>query len=537
MGVMQSTVDTSQSNANRQIARAAGTVMVAMIISQVVGLVKNILIAHAFGTGIENEAFFAANRFTDILYNLVAGGALGSAFIPTFTTLLTQNARSRAWKLASSVANLVTLILTLLGTATFIFAPWVVENILAPGFKGNAELMLMTVRLLRLQLPAPVLFGISGLLMGILNAHQSFLFPALAPAMYSLGTIFGVLVLVPRMGVSGLGVGVVMGALLHLLVQAPAWLKLPERSYRLMLGLNLAEVREVARLMAPRLLGVAAVQLNFLINTRLASAQGEGSLTGISLAFPLMIMPQAAIAQSIAIAALPTFSAQIAGGKKDEMRSSLAATLRGILLLALPATVGLIMLRVPLVTFLFKGDVFTQDSVMLVAWALLWYAAGLVGHSVVEIVSRAFYALHDTRTPVILGVLAMSLNVGLSYLFSALFARLGWMPHGGLALANSLATALEMVALLLVMRKRLGGLEGGRVWKAAGQGLMGAGLMGAALWGWIMLTMTASPAIVVTGGVVVGGLAYGAILMLLKVPEVRLGIEFFRSKLRVRRID
>ena len=210
-----------------------------------------------------------------------------------------------------------------------------------------------------------------------------------------------------------------------------------------------------ARLMAPRLLGVAVVQLNFWLNTFLASFQPEGSLAAITFAFPLMIMPEAAIAQSIAIAALPTFSAQVARGKLAEMRASLAATLRGVLFLAIPAAVGLILLRFPLVNMIYQRNAFDETSTQMVAWALLWYAAGLVGHSVVEIVSRSFYALHDTKTPVFVGVGAMGLNLGFSFLFSALFSRIGWMPHGGLALANSFATTLEMVLLLVLMRRRL----------------------------------------------------------------------------------
>ena len=214
--------------------------------------------------------------------------------------------------------------------------------------------------------------------------------------------------------------------------------------------------------MLPRLFGAAIVQLNFWVNTLLASYQPLGSLNGIVYAFQLMLMPQAAIAQSIAIAAMPTFSAQAALGKLDEMRASLAASLRGVLLLSMPAAVGLILLRTPIVALLYQRGEFNAQSTELVAWALLWYAAGLVGHSVVEVLARAFYALHDTRTPVIVGATAMGLNVGLSFLFVWLFSSIGWMPHGGLALANSTATALEMVGLLILIRKKLAGMEGAR---------------------------------------------------------------------------
>ena len=173
-----------------------------------------------------------------------------------------------------------------------------------------------------------------------------------------------------------------------------------------------------------------------------------------------MIMAQAAIAQSVAIAAMPTFSAQHALGKTDELRASIAAALRGVTLFALPASVGLILLSKPLVALLYQRGEFNENDVGLVAWSLVWYAAGLVGHSIMEILTRAYYAQHDTKTPVIIGTVAMGLNVVFSILFSRLFVALGWMPLGGLALANSLATALEASVLLIVMRKRLNGIEG-----------------------------------------------------------------------------
>jgi putative peptidoglycan lipid II flippase len=247
----------------------------------------------------------------------------------------------------------------------------------------------------------------------------------------------------------------------------------------------------------------------------------EGSVTGITVAFALMLMPQAAIAQSIAIAALPTFSVQFARGQLGELRSSLAASLRGVLLLSIPASIGLILLREPVIVLLYQRGEFTARSTELVAWALLWYTAGLLGHAVVEIMSRAFYAMHDTRTPVLIGITAMALNLAFSLLFSAVFTRLGWMPHGGLALANSLATALEMIALLFVMRRRLGGLEGRRVWSGLARATAGGAIMALVLWGWIDRTSGGSAWLVALGGILLGGGVYGSLLLLLRVPEAR----------------
>jgi len=272
--------------------------------------------------------------------------------------------------------------------------------------------------------------------------------------------------------------------------------------------------------MGPRLLGVAVVQMNFIVNTIIALGQPEGSVSAITLAFSLMLMPQMAVAQSAAIASLPTFSTQVALGRNDEMRRSLASTLRAIILLSLPAGAGLILLRYPLVQLLYQRGEFTTRSTEMVAWALLWYAAGLVGHALVEILSRAFYALHDTRTPVTVGVITMGLNIGLSLAFSAWFARLGWMPHGGLALANSVATGLECIALVILIRRRLNGLEGRYVWQGLGISIAGTALMAAAVVGVRWMLGGGSLVVELFGALAVGMAVYIGLMWVLKMPEL-----------------
>jgi len=524
-------------NANRQIARAAGTVMFAILFGQVAGLARGILVARAFGASSELDAFFAANRVSETLFLLIAGGALGSAFLPTFAGLLARAETDSAWRLASALANTVTLTLSLFAILLAIFAPQVVRYALASGFSEKPELFALTVSLLRIQLISAVLFGLGGLIGSILNAHQAFLVPALTPAMYQLGIIFGTLVLAPSMGIYGLAWGVVIGAALYVVLQIPSSLRLrasfkSPSTDRWSLGLNDPNVRKVFLLMGPRLLGVAVVQLNFWVNTNLASHMDDGSVASLTYGFSLMIMAQAAIAQSIAIAALPTFSAQHALGKTDEMRASLAASLRGILMLALPASIGLMLLREPLISFLYQRGEFDAHDVQLTAWALLWYAAGLVGHSLMEILTRAFYAQHDTKTPVIVGTVAMTLNILFSFLFSNLFAQIGWFPLGGLALANSLATALEATALFTFMRNRLNGIEGKAIadgtWRVALSALgMTIGLMF-----WIQATANMMRWVVTLGGVALGGMIYGIALIALRVPEVQSVIQFARRKLR-----
>jgi putative peptidoglycan lipid II flippase len=356
--------------------------------------------------------------------------------------------------------------------------------------------------------------------------------PALAPVFNWIGWIIGIVLLVPRIGIYGLAWGYVLGALMHLGIQIPGLLKLSGQRYFPTLGFNNPAVYDVARLMGPRLLGVMAVQINFVINAIIAASLGEGSLSAINVARMVMTMPLFVIAQSIATAALPTFAMQVSRGELSEMRSSLAATLRGIFLLSIPSTLGLILLRQPLVTILFQRGAFDANSTEMVSWALMWYTAGLVGHSVVEILSRAFYALYDTKTPVIVGTIAMALNALFSFAFAALFSRIGWMPHGGLALANSFATALEAVVLFIVMRKRLNGIEGSQIMRGLIPSLIAALAMSLSIFGWLYLGKDFNLWIISLGGVIIGGGVYFAMLWILRVPELQYIVSGVLRRLR-----
>jgi putative peptidoglycan lipid II flippase len=251
----------------------------------------------------------------------------------------------------------------------------------------------------------------------------------------------------------------------------------------------------------------------------LASGLAAGSLAALNYGRLIMLLPEGVIAQSVAIAAFPTFSALVARKQRAELRYVLVTSLRSVLYLTLPAVVGLIVLREPLVAALLQRGAFDARSTQAVAWALLFYALGLVGHAMVEIVTRAFYALHDTRTPVVVGIAAMAANVLLSLILLSLFRNLGWPPYGGLALANSLATIAEMVALLYLAHRRVGGLVGapviGALWR------MGIGCL-AMLASLVLLTsaLAPAPAWAVGGtGIVIGGGVYALTTLALRCEE------------------
>ncbi len=491
--------------------RAATLVSLAFIASRALGLLREIIIGQQFGTSDQLDAYLAAFRIPDLLFQLIAGGALGSAFIPTFAAFLERHEPARAQRLASAVINLVFTLLSLVALLMAVLAPWLVAHFVAPGFAPPQQAL--TASLMRVMLISTVIFGVSGIVMGILNAQQHFLMPALAPVVYNLAIIGGALGLGPTLGVMGLAIGVVSGALAHLIIQVPALLR-HHFEWTPVLALRDEGVREVARLMGPRVVGLAITQLNFLVNTILASGLAAGSLAALNYAWLLMLLPQGIIAQAMATAVFPTFSAQAARGDLAELRETFSATLRALLFLTLPAAVGLLVARESLIAALLQRGNFNASSTELTAFALQFYALGLIGHSILEIITRAFYALHDTRTPVLVGGAAMLLNISLSLLL------IRPLSFGGLALANSIATTLEAFSLLWLLRARLGGVNGTAIAQAAIKMTLAAALMGLCLSLFLLILRGQGVWLVAGGSLLIGGLSYFAAAWLLRLSEV-----------------
>lgn len=488
--------------------------MLAFFLSQLAGLAAKMIIGHNFSP-FEVDAFLAANRPSEALVFVMTGGIFVSSFIPIFVKFLVKEDRRSAWRLASATANLIFIIMTCAGGVLVLFASPIVKYALAAWF--SPEKQALTIDLLRIQAISVIFFSLSGLSIGILNSHHKFLLSALAPAMYQLGQIFGALVLAPKWGIYGLAWGVVIGSVFNLLIQLPGLLRL-KGQYSLTMGFRNPAVAEVIRLMGPRMFGATVVQVMVWVNTLLAS-KDEGAVYALSYGFSLMMVAQIAIAQSVATAVMPTFSAQFARGKLDQIRSTLVSVIRAEVLLSLPATAGLILLSVPIVSFLYQRGEFTAETTRMVAWALVWYSSGLVFHAIYEVLVRAYYAMQDTKTPVMVGAVAMTLSIGLSLLLPSLFTRLGWLAHGGLALAVSLATALEVLTLLVIIRKRLGGINGSEIVRAFKGALVATLGMIAALVLWLQLTNAMPNALIALGGVFVGIIVFGMGLLLMRVPE------------------
>lgn len=516
---------------NSQIARAALVVLLGFLASGALGLIRTAVIAAVFGTSNELDAFFAAQRIPEALFVLVAGGALGSAFIPVFSRYLGDDAdRDHAWRLASATMTLSAGAAAVLSLLALLTAPLFVP-LYAPATSG-AGVQTLTVRLMQIMLVTPFIFSISGLVMGILNSHQLFTLPALAIGMNNIGLIVGAAVfarVLPTLNgapnVYGLALGAVLGALLHLGVQLPGLWQVRAR-LRPLFDWNVDGVREIITLMGPRVLGLALVQINFMVNVRLALPMVEGSVTALTTAWTLMFFALGIIAQSVGTALFPTLSALAAEGDMDGFKGRLAAAMRSVLFLSIPATVVLVLLGEPLVALIAERGAWTAESSAATAWALAFFALGIAGHSLLEVLSRAFYALADTWTPVWVGTVSMGANIALSLVFIQFIGVPGDLargPFAGLALANALTTLVEGAALWWLMRRRINGVNDARVLGAVWRTGAASAAMGAAIYGtyvWVGAQRAAPlQVLLVTGSV--GAAVFFGLAFALRLDEAR----------------
>lgn len=557
---------TSRSLSNRQVARAAVLVVFGFLASGVLGLVRTAVFAAIFGTGAELDAFYTAQRIPELLFTLVAGGALGSSFIPVFSKFLAADDDESAWRLASAVMTLSALAALLLGLILIAAAP-----LYMPLLYQRTLYQDLAVRLAQIMMVTPVIFAVSGLLMGILNAHQQFFLPALAISMNNIGLIVGALFIAPLLAVAGglftygsdggtlaavelmpelsplleyyapkaanvygLAIGAVLGAVLHLLVQLPGlW---PYRAkLRPRFNWRIPGVMQVLRLMLPRVLGLGVAQLNFMVNAFFATGMVVGSLVALNTAWTLMFFALGVVAQSVGTAVFPTLSALAAAGDMDGYKDRLAGAMRGMLFLALPATVGLIVLGRPVITVMFERGAWTSESTDATAWALGFFAVGVAGHSLLELLSRAFYALSDTLTPVLIGVISLLANIVLSLVFITFIGEAGSLsrgPFAGLALANSLTTLLEGLTLWWLLRRRIGSIHDAQVLRVVVRALLASIGMGIVVWVAFQVLMGSHPIIIAGGGTLAGIVTYFGLTVILGVPEAKTIPNMVLSRIR-----
>ena len=440
---------------NEKLSKAAGTVSGMTLVSRVFGFFRDMVIAMAFGSSPSADAFFVAFRIPNMQRRILAEGAMTAAFIPVFTETLTKKGESVAWKLAANLFNILILVLSSASLLILIFSPAVI-TVFAPGFIDEPGKFELTVKLTRCMAPYLFFIGLAAFCMGVLNTLKVFALPAAAPISQNISMILSILFISPLMDepIMGLAIGVVVGGALQLFIQLPAVLK-KGMPFEKTLNFKQKEVFKIARLMGPVILGIAVYELNIMIDTLIASLLPGGSLSYLFSGNRLVQLPLGIFAVALGVALLPTLSGQAAKGNLKELVQTLGFSIRLILFITIPATVGLIILREPIINTLWERGEFLASTTDGTAIALLYYSIGLCAYSGIKIIAPAFYSLQDTKTPAKIGIYSMILNTVLNLLL------MGPLQHGGLALATSIAALFNVALLIYYLRKRLG-LMGGR---------------------------------------------------------------------------
>lgn len=430
------------------ILSGAFILMIAVFASRLLGLIRDRLLAHNFDSSV-TSIFFAAFRLPDLLFQLLIFGALSVAFIPVFTDYLNQKGKKEAFLFASNILNLSLLIFGIVTTLAFIFVE-PLNKLLVPGFAGQQKDL--TDELSRLILISELLLVIGSFLATIAQSFQRFIVPALAPLVYNLGTIFGIVLLTPYFGIKGPAIGVIVGSLLHILIQLPLLKKL-EFKYHFSLNFLNQGVKEVLRLISVRNLGLVAEQINEVINTALASLISYSSITLLTFAQHLHFVPIGIFGATIAQATLPVLSKERTAGEGEAFKATFLTSLHQILFLTLPAAAILIVLRIPVVRLVFGASQFSWEDTVLTGLTVAYLSAGLVASSLVLLLMRAFYAYKDTKTPVLVSLFAIIINIGFSLLFIKVFNFEVW----GLGLSSAISANISFVLLLFFLNKKIGG--------------------------------------------------------------------------------
>ena len=463
--------------------RSAGLIGTATLASRLLGVAREIVLARMFGasSGPAMDAFNVAFRIPNLVRDLFAEGAMTAAFVPTFTRTLGARGRESAWRLGNLVLNALLLVTGMLVVLGIIFAEPITHAIAGEEFASVPGKLQLTTELTRIMLPFLTTVAIAVAMMGMLNSLHRFFIPALSPATFNVATIFSAFAVVPLMPlvglppIAGIAIGTLLGGLGQIAMQWPALHREGFR-YQPIVDFKDSDVREILRLMGPGTLGLAAVQINVFVNTYLATTQEQGAVSWLGYAFRLMYLPIGLFGVSIATAALPDISRHSATDDRAAIRRIVSRGLRMMLMLNLPATVGLMVLAQPIVELIYERGAFIPRDSASTAAALMFYAPGLLGYSAVKIASPTFYSLRDSRTPVLVSVGSVLVNL----LLNLILVRV--MGFRGLALGTAIAAILNAVVLLALLSRRLDGLDARRTAASAARISVATAIMGGAAW-------------------------------------------------------
>jgi len=507
------------------ILSAASMIAGAVLLSRILGLFKYRLLTDRFSVS-DIGVFITAFRLPNTVFDLIVMGALTTAFIPVFTSYLTKEKFADANKIASTVLNISVSVFLLFTFCFLIFASQIIA-VIAPGLSSQElSLVVPFTRIMLVGQTLPLILG--NFLTGILQSHKRFLVPALAPVAYNLGIVLGIIFLTPSMGLLGAIWGVVIGACLFLLIQIPLCFHLNFK-YQLVLDTTHPGVREIGKLIIPRALGLAATQLNYFANLIITSLISTRAITIFSFAQQLQQLPIGIFAATISQAALPTLSEE---KEKDDnfaaFKKTLLTSLHQILFLVCPAAVILIVLRIPIVRLVYGAAKFDWVATVETGRTLAFLGLGLVAEAVINLLVRGFYALHDSKTPVIVGSLTVLINICLSLIF--IFLVPGWdRPVWGLALAVAIADSLYALVLIILLNRRINYFDFRTFFLPATKIIFAAGLTGISLYLPLKLldqlvfdTTRTVPLIMLTGTVSFIGLSvYFFFTWVLQIEELR----------------
>ena len=509
-----------------EAARAAGKVSLAVLVSRILGLVREQVMAAIFGAGMLMDSWLVAFRIPNMLRDLFAEGAFNSAFVPTFARVLKKEGIGQAWFLANLVINGLMILLGALALLFLIFSDFFV-TLLASGFAEVPGKHEIASTMLKILAPFLLMVTLAAVAMGVLNTLNHFFLPALAPAFFNVAIILAALLLVPRfenwgmLGIYAIAVGALAGGCLQFAVQWPLLFREGFR-YRFRVSLSHPEIRRLLGLLAPAVIGVSAVQINIVVNTQLASFLGDGPVSWLGYAFRLIYLPIGVFGVAVAVVNLRDVSLLAAQERWDELKATVAHSIRRVGFLSIPAAVGLIVLASPVVATIFERGAFTPQDTIRTSQALIFYAVGLFAYSCVKIYAPTFYALGETRTPVKVSLLAVALNLVINLLL------VFWLlppPYAylGLAMGTSVAVVFNNVALAFCLRQRLGGLghQVGRTLSKAGlAGLLMGGVVAAARFGLLESWMSQSEMTQLMGLMLLVGIGVGTYVLLARLFRV-----------------
>jgi putative peptidoglycan lipid II flippase len=516
----------------KKIAKAAGLVGGATFLSRIFGFIRDMIIAQLFGAGMATDVFFVAFRIPNLFRVLVGEGSVSASFIPVYTEYINQRPKEEGDELVNVSFSAFFVLLLLITALGVIFSPWIVK-IMAYGFSQDPEKLRLTIWLNRVMFPYIFLIGLVALAMGVLNSWKHFAAPALGPVLLNLCIIICALSLskVFNTPVFSLAIGVLCGGAAQLLFQIP-FMKKKGIVWRFRFNLGHPGVRRIGRLMVPSVLGLAVTQLNVLVSTLLASYLTEGSVSYLYYADRVLEFPMGIFAIAIATAVLPTLSEYAAKKDLQGLKDTLSFALRLVFFVTLPAMVGLIVLRQPILNVLFQRGAFNVHSAMMTAQALLYYSLGLVAFAGVRIIVPAFYSLQDTQTPVKVAFIALLVNAGLG---SILMIPL---RHGGLALATSVAAGVNFGLLFLLLKKKLGRIGARKIIRSFIKSLLASMVVGAVAYGicslglWHTTGVSGIKIILLLGAILSGVGVYGGMSHLLGSEEMRSLWEMIQNKIR-----